>query len=390
MRIALLFILLAATVVSAQDRIRLPREGAREATPEVKAALNRQTLDKQIAAQFAPVFYQGLGDSPRSDFITNFDFDGDWKGDNNWWNLDKKTFPLKAYIYYSVTETATHYFVHYAFFHPRDYKGGLVTSAVMDTLMNEGLRRIGKDPTGGLANDVALSHENDLEGCLVVAEKRGESLNKAVVQYVEAMAHNKYLKYCPREASNSACEAIQMDGERPMIFIEPKGHGPQRYTGDRAQLKNSVNGVMLYRYTGRADNHDEPTSKDIGGKEIGYDLLSIYDTLWQQAQKGENETYGESLDYETRSFFRVLAGKSPEKTELKLGVLGAALRGTVGFKNKSRPPWGWFDDTERTRPRGEWFFDPAAVIARHFNLGEAFSTAYSYNPYFKIGRYSKI
>lgn len=371
MRVALIFVLVAAATVTAQDRFRRPREAT---------AINRQTLDKQIAAQFAPIFYQGLGDSPRSDFITNFDFDGDWNGDNNWWNLDKKSFPLKAYIYYSVIETATHYFVHYAFFHPRDYKGGLVKSAVVDVLIGEGLRRAGKDPTGGLANDVALSHENDLEGCLVVAEKRGNDPSKAVVQFVEAMAHNKYLKYCPREASNSACEAIEMDGERPRIFIEPKGHGPERYLGNSDQLKNSINGVMVYRYTGQAENHDE-----VRGKEIGYDLISIYDTFWRQAQKGENETYGESLDYETRSFFRVLAGKSPERAEQKLGVLGAALRGTVGFKNKSRPPWGWFDANERDRPRGEWFFDPAAVIARHFSLGEAFSTAYVYNPYFKAG-----
>lgn len=371
MRVALIVVLLAATVVTAQDRFRRPREAM---------VINRQTLNKQIAAQFAPVFYQGLGDSPRSDFITNFDFDGDWNGDNNWWNLDKKSFPLKAYIYYSVTETTTHYFVHYAFFHPRDYKGGLVKSAIVDVLMGEGLRRAGKDPTGGLANDVALSHENDLEGLLIVAEKRDGDPAKAVARFVETMAHNKYLKYCPRQASNPACEAIEMDGERPRIFIEPKGHGPERYLGNSEQLKNSVNGVMVYRYTGRAENHDETV-----GKEIGYDLLSIYDTFWQQAQKGENETYGESLDYETRSFFKALAGKAPEKAEQKLGVLGAALRGTVGFKNKSRPPWGWFDANERDRPRGEWFFDPAAVIARHFSLGEAFSTAYVYNPYFKAG-----
>lgn len=375
MRIASIFLLLVMLIVPTQDRLRRPREGAQTAAPA-----GRKALDKQIAAQFAPVFYQGLGDNARSDYITNFDFDGDWKGDNNWWNLDNKSFPLKAYIYQSVTETATHYFVHYAFFHPRDYKGGLVKSAIVDVLMGEGIRRAGKDPTGGLANDVALSHENDLEGCLVVAEKRGDDPSKAVVQFVETMAHNKYLKYCPRQSSNSVCEAIEMDGERPMIFIEPKGHGPSRYIGDRAQLKNAINGVMVYRYAGRAENHDEVT-----GKNIGYDLLSIYDTFWQQAQKGENETYGESLDYETRSFFKVLAGKSPEKAEQKIGVLGAALRGAVGFKNKSRPPWGWFDDTERDRPRGEWFFDPAAVIARHFSLGEGFSTAYAYNPYFKLG-----
>ncbi|MDX6272339.1 MAG: hypothetical protein QOD28_3562, partial [Acidobacteriota bacterium] len=44
--------------------------------------------DREIASQFAPVFRQGVGDKRRYDYITNFDFDGDWRGDNNWDNAD--------------------------------------------------------------------------------------------------------------------------------------------------------------------------------------------------------------------------------------------------------------------------------------------------------------
>src|SRR5262249_46621490 len=148
----------------------------------------RKTLDKKIAAQFAPIFYQGLGDNPRADYITNFDFDGDWRGDNNWDNLENSKFPLKAYVYYSVVETETHYFVLYAVFHPRDYKGGAdaATSSMLEVLIGEGVRRAGKDPTG-MADELALSHENDLEGCLVVAEKKAAGLSKAEVKYVETM-----------------------------------------------------------------------------------------------------------------------------------------------------------------------------------------------------------
>ena len=58
------------------------------------------TDDREVAARFAPVFYQALGDKPRSDYITNFDFDGDWRGDNNWDKIkiaprtQSKTLPL--------------------------------------------------------------------------------------------------------------------------------------------------------------------------------------------------------------------------------------------------------------------------------------------------------
>ena len=82
--------------------------------------IGQTPADREIAARFAPVFYQALGDKPRSDYITNFDFDGDWLGNNNWRNTDNLKFPLRAYVYYSVSETQTHYFIHYAVFNRAD------------------------------------------------------------------------------------------------------------------------------------------------------------------------------------------------------------------------------------------------------------------------------
>ncbi len=361
MRVILPLILLVAFNAQAQEKIRVLK----------------RPLDIQIAAHFAPIVYQGLGEDQRADYLTNFDFDGDWKGDNNWVNLDNRSFPLRASVYFSVAETNTHYFIHYAFFHPRDYKGGLSESTILDVLISEGLKRAGQDPTGGIADDLALSHENDLEGCLVVAEKRGSDLNKAIVKFVETMAHNHFLRYCVGEDRAGVCESIVTKGQRPLIFVEPKGHGAMRYTGDRSQLKNAVNGVMIYSYAGRAEESDKAK-----GKSTGYDLISIYDTFWNH--RGSNETYGEFVDYQTRAVFKYRPGKPPEKVEQKFGSMGAAFRGNVGFRNKARPPWAWFDDSERERPRGEWFFDPASVITRHYNLGQDFPNAYVCHPYFNI------
>lgn len=339
---------------------------------------DRAALDKQIAAQFAPVIYQGLGDQPRFDYITNFDFDGDWKGDNNWVNAGNKTYPLRAFVYYSVIETATHYFVHYAFFHPRDYKGGLGKSTLVDILIKEGVRRAGKDPTG-LADDVALSHENDLEGALVVAEKRGNEPRQAIVQYVETLAHNRYLKFHPAAIQTAAGAVVQMKDQQPLLFAEPKGHGIVQYTGSHEQLKSSVQGMLVYSYSGKAD-----TPETTRGEAV-YDLIPLYDTLWEKAQVGENETFGEAADYPSFTVLMQQLGSDPASSERPVGKLGAAFRGTIGFKNKARPPWGWFDDTEKDRPRGEWFFDPAGVIARHFSLPQNFAQAYVHHPYLKIG-----
>ena len=358
----------------------LPAASAQEASAPITLSPARQTRDQRIAARFAPVIYQGLGDQPRADYITNFDFDGDWKGDNNWRNADNRRYPLRGFVYFSVIETTTHFFIHYATFHPRDYKGGLRTSSLVDALLTEGLRRVGKDPTGGLADDVALSHENDLEGCLVVAEKENADSVDGTIQMVETVAHNQFLRYRAPDYKTAVGDTVDLKDGHPVLFAEPKGHGLSRYTGFREQLKKSVGGTLIYVYSGRAD--DPETTRD---KTIGYDLIPIYSTLWQQAQTGENETYGEAAEYQKFTLSRPSPSDSAQSVDLMPGKLGAAFRGTVGFKNKARPPWGWFDENEKDRPKGEWFFDPASVIARHFNLGGSFSRVYVYHPYFRIG-----
>ncbi len=337
----------------------------------------RPDREKSIAQQFAPIIYQGLGDEPRADYITNFDFDGDWKGDNNWNNLDNRKNHLRAFVYYSLLETTTHYFIFYATFHPRDYKGGGAKTSILDTLIKEGIRRAGKDPSG-LADDIALSHENDLEGCLVVAEKRGAS--EAVVAYVETMAHNHFYKYRTTKARSNLGELIDLQEQHPMIFSEPKGHGVFSYSGSRDQLKKSIKGVITYEPKGAADDADE-----VHARPLNYDLIPMQETLWKRAEGGTNETFGEEFDYGKIAVTGIKSDGKEAKVEKKIGTIGTNFQGNVGFKNKARAPWAWYDSLESERSAGTWFFDPAPVIARHFNLDRSFSQSYSYHPYLKIG-----
>ena len=340
----------------------------------------RQQRDRAIAAAFSPIVYQAVGDTPRADLLTNFDFDGDWIGDNNWDHAVDERFPMRAFVYYSVAETPTHFFVHYAFYHARDYKGGLKRSYALKTGMAEAVSQIGGDPTG-FTEDIALSHENDLEGCMVVAQKHGNDPAAANLLYAEALAHNRYLKYRNPSVRAPEAETIDLRGQHPLMFAEAKGHGVSRYTIDEHQIKNGPAGMLIYTFTGDAENQELTRKSD-----VSYDLLPIYTTMWAHAQHGANETYGLQHNYEILS---ILIQANPNHDPRVLppsGALGSAFRGDVGFENKSRPPWGWYDMTEKTRPLGEWFFDPAAVIARHYHLSKDFSTNYTFNIYLGILR----
>ena len=166
--------------------------------------------DRAIAARFAPVFHQGMIGT-RFDFITNFDFDGDWVGDNNWANAAETRFAQKAYVYYAVSETPSHYFIHYAAYHPRDYKGGELTGAVLSQAIRKGAEASQRVKQLPMANDIVLAHENDLEGCLVVVQKKGPRIEEAEVVVVETergeAARRALLPLVPVEAGGDDGDA---------------------------------------------------------------------------------------------------------------------------------------------------------------------------------------
>ena len=323
----------------------LPAPGDRADVAAMLGPYAREGRDRDIAVQLAPTFYQALGSSPRFDYITRFDFDGDWRGDNNWDNAADERVPLSASIYYAVSETRTHFFAIYAAFHPRDYKGGNERGAILSEVIRDAARRVGDfDPTG-LAQDAVLAHENDLEGALVVAQKQGPDPRAARVVRVETLAHNEFLKYAPMGDGPRGVEQVTLRGQSAELFIEPKGHGIEAYRGDREQ-ESAENGFVIYRYGGRAD---EPgVGRVVAGagrrESVAYELVSLYDTVWARAQGGANTTFGDSFGFATVSVRTRAASGDDTALAVEPGLLGASFRGVVGGRNMARPPWGWFDN----------------------------------------------
>lgn len=337
--------------------------------------VKRSPTDRDIAARFAPEFHQSLGPKPRFDYITNFNFDGNWRGDDNWANADDQKFALKAFVYYSVSETKTHYFIHYATFHPRDYKGGDKNGALFSELLRQGAELGGKyDPTGKLG-EAALAHENDLEGCLVVVAK-GESIDQGKVVYVETVSHNRYLKYVTRFTvpSIASGQLVQLENSHPQLYVEPKGHGIEAWMADKHTRADRS--ILVYQVGASAGDPDKTS-----GGSVSYELVSMLDDLWPRAGKGVNETYGDTRDYREIKIQTFAADNRLEWRSTKARTVGSAFLGKIGMPNAARPPWGWYDGDLGVKSAGEWFFDPAGTVKGHFGLGESFSTIYTSNPF---------
>ena len=341
--------------------------------------------DLQIAARFAPVFRQALGPSPRYDYITRFDFDGDWRGDNNWSSAADDSHPLTASVYFNVSETETHYFVHYATFHPRDYKGGNIRGVVLSEILREGAERHGDyDPTG-LSQAAVLAHENDMEGALVVVEKATGLFGSTRVVYVETLAHNQFLQYpVDRRYFGGRSDGVRVDDEHPVLYIEPKGHGVEAYQGE-SQLRDSE-GVLIYRYTGDAEEPSGARQSDDGTEEVGYDLISLSETLWPFARGRQRDIFGAEFDYHSWTIHVRNANGTVTAREVEVGDVGSKFRGTVGGRNMARPPWGWYDQDEEDQRQGGWFLTPAETVKRHFELDDAFSTIYVHHPVLGVFR----
>jgi Zn-dependent protease with chaperone function len=366
-----------------QARLRELRPTASDSTSAAVAALlegseadgeTQEAREREIAALFAPLFYQALGPEPRYDYVTNFDFDDDWRGDNNWDHASEKRWPLRAWIYYNVRETETHYFIHYAAFHPRDYKGGSGRGRWLSRAIRGGVARVGSNDPTGRARELVLAHENDLEGSLVVVEKQGGDPAAGRLRFVETMAHNAFLKYVPEGHDvPEGATTIPVSGRRAKMYIEPKGHGIEGYRGDEVQLKAAQKGFRLYAFTGDAEA--QPGNEG-GSETVGYDLVPLATTLWPLALQGITATYAETEDYGTMLIKAVGQSGEPSEHLVRLGHVGSAFRGKVGGENLARPPWAWFDGKYKGEPLGQWYFDPARTIRDHFALGEGFSVTY--------------
>jgi hypothetical protein len=219
------------------------------------------------ALHWAPIHYQhihqlgGTGMWGYADLFSRFDDDGDWVGTNNWDNLDGENM---AYAYYTVAETATHWFFGYAFFHPRDWDDGLLQE-----------------------------HENDMEGVVEIVRKDGslwgsfEAImtvhheiwatfrNPTTAAYLSQGAISPYLGNLAFEVSGDPTESHL----RPMTWQHSQGHG---FLGCENSNNCGLNGEDAVRTVPSGQATDSPLLPIQGIITRNYMLkdMAASDGLW--------------------------------------------------------------------------------------------------------------
>ncbi|MGH9509170.1 MAG: hypothetical protein ACRD2M_04475 [Terriglobales bacterium] len=332
---------------------------------------------RQIAERFAPVFYKrlaGTAEEHRFDYPTNFDFDGDWVGNNNWQNAGDPKYKLWSFVYYSVIEGEDHYYIHYAVFHPRDWS--VVEKAytgILDKLQDKYKEIIGEKAR----KEVEFNHENDLEGALVIVDKWAKG-GPAVIA-AETVAHNHLLRWVTPEAthlrvpSDGQPKRLRLDKGRPMLYVESQKHGIHAWQGEEG---TQAEPILVMRY-GKPMEFSQ-----VEDGEATYELVSIYKTWWKYGRETRepNTTFGTVVDFND-GFCGVAGARRPA---CEVGRIGGAIRGDYARPNASNAPWNWIDLDDKELTPGAWFFDPAYILRRHFGQFDS-AEKYLFNPYLGIG-----
>lgn len=314
----------------------------------------------ELAEHYAPFVAQETWFQPKADYITRFDYDGDWRGDNNWDSLDQGT--SQAYVYYTVMETESHWFVIYNLFHPRDYS---------DTCI------------------VGTCHENDNEGLILTVAKDRSQFGR--LQAMETLAHNNIYSFRADSQVRNGFHDIDGEvelyqGSHPVIFIESGGHGVYGGQGkhSRYSLSNdtfSAGTGVTFIYRGRAER-----PRHANDREVGYALLPIYEEWWERANSNagrEDRTFDKYYDYQP-------VGNRPRP---QLNQIAGAFYGRKEASDKAKPFWGWEDKATKKKNLlavGQWGLDPAYGARNNLSFPDqsSFSLEYIYNPYLGIDRRS--
>lgn len=314
----------------------------------IEVRTQASTLHADLAFRWAPVHYQDVNKSGsvslqgRSDYISAWDYDGNNSTTDNWDKLSSTQTPSIAY--FSVTESASHFFIYYMFYHSRDWA---------DSCFGDG------------------EHENDGEGLLYFIRKDGSA--HGLLEGIVSFAHAKFssysaVPYVTRGASNpESLHTIQYEFaagfNRPRSYQEPRGHGVF-VCGSR--LSNCVRNDDGIRYVPSASDAAVPPLPIPNGVQVtvNYRLIDITSSAGGMFPHRHSPS--------TFSDWRTMRGDSS-------GTCGDACEITGCAPNAANVVWGWDDGRDGGGLDNTAFgTDPARFIRAYFQFGGVAAPSSSY------------
>lgn len=298
---------------------------------QVVSAITIGAFEIGLAERWAPIHHQdvhnagGHGRGGRSDFITAVDYDGEFDMSNNWNNINSH--PLTAHAYYSVVWTSTHWFIVYAFYHPRDWN-------TLPGCFDE--------------------HENDMEGLLVIVERPASfsAGDFGQLRGIVTVAHNDFFSYTPSgspltDGNENIDGRVRMElfrgNPHPVTAQQAEGHGLKAEPHYRIRGGDGI----IYLPQGLAQ---EPSHNN--DRSVSYKLVDIFESGGLFERSGNSETFA-----------------SP-----------GTFNGDDCGDDQADAPWGW-DDHNDNPGRGTLATDPASLVQDYFNGLGNFSTTFTRNLY---------
>lgn len=313
----------------------------------------------ELATAYAPVLYQEVK-TAAVDMPTAVDFDGDANAANNY---ARSSGANRAAVYWTVTESRSHYFIGYWLYYPR----------------------VQLNPTADAEHDWVFAQ--------VIVAKSVDRLGYFVA--LSTIYHEVYSLFAADPSLYPAGTSVGdgasriagrlaglEEGRRPTLFVESGRHGVcllntpvsgsscAPSTGATAPFSSGTTGVIA-----RAGSEGQRLG-DAPPASLTYALIPAVDALWsRRAQIAADGLYGGRDGYVAP----VSGGTRPgDGTNVPTALSSSYAGGSFGDM-----PF-ILSHTRELSEAGQWVLDPALVFASELAVSPSIDTNYCFEPFFGI------
>lgn len=274
----------------------------------------------KLAYRWAPIHYQYIDLSYiKRDLLCQINYDGDWDTSNNRDHIDD--YDLIPVVYYGTAETGTHYYIVYCFYHADD-----------------------------------ATHENDLEGCLLIIQKEEEKLLGMI-----SIAHFDFFSYVVDNRLQPGHESL--DGELLIEDFDGQDHPMTKQEIDKHPFY--AWGTMPWWAPWHRDSIDRigiryyPADQAFPQNEFKIDSFNKTGYPYILVDMLNSEGFWDKRD--------------PKLNPMTFKSWGTFNSSTIG---SAHAPWVW-DDMDDNLTTGTIFFNPDIIAYRYFSGFGDFDSNYT-------------